>query len=133
MATQNLSTSSDIPEPHREDISFWVEPGTKVRITLDVGETVVDGKVPLTLHIEQAAAGPAPALAIPQAEQKPIYEAVVPAPAAVPAARREWFAALKSRLSSYHLAAWLFFFAIVIYLITRLIGLTQFPIYFFTD
>lgn len=36
-------------------------------------------------------------------------------------------------LKIYDLGTWLFIFAVAIYLVTRLIGLTQFPIYFFTD
>jgi 4-amino-4-deoxy-L-arabinose transferase-like glycosyltransferase len=36
-------------------------------------------------------------------------------------------------LQTYNLATWLFIFAIAVYLLTRLIGLTQFPLYFFTD
>ena len=46
---------------------------------------------------------------------------------------RAGFDAVKSRLKIYDLAMWLFIIAIVVYLATRLIGLTKFPIYFFTD
>lgn len=40
---------------------------------------------------------------------------------------------LTSLFSKYDLSTWLFFSSLIIYLVTRLIGLTQFPIYFFTD
>lgn len=40
---------------------------------------------------------------------------------------------VKSRVNAYDLATWLFVGAVAIYLVTRLVGLNQFPIYFFTD
>ena len=40
---------------------------------------------------------------------------------------------MASRFEVHHLGAWLFGFAIAIYLLTRLIGLDRYPIYFFTD
>ena len=46
---------------------------------------------------------------------------------------RPGFDALRSRLKVYDLGMWLFILAVTIYLVTRLIGLTQFPMYFFTD
>jgi 4-amino-4-deoxy-L-arabinose transferase-like glycosyltransferase len=125
MATNNEPISNEPSEPQPGGVSFSVEPGTKVQITVEVGEKIVDGKVPLTVHIEQVPNGQAQAIEIVQPEPKAVY---------VPAAR-PWpgFEALKSRLQIYDLATWLFIFAVAIYLVTRLIGLTQFPIYFFTD
>ena len=41
--------------------------------------------------------------------------------------------ALNTNINRVDLAKWLFLFAIAIYLATRLIGLGQFPIYFFSD
>ncbi|HEY3473031.1 MAG TPA: glycosyltransferase family 39 protein, partial [Anaerolineales bacterium] len=131
MATNRRSAGNNTSEPYTEQVSFSVEPGTKVKIILDVGENVVDGKVPLTLHIEQVAAEPAPTVEIVRPEPIPAYEAVVPV--AAPARRWIGFEALRSRLSVYNLATWLFFVSLAVYLGTRLIGLTQFPIYFFTD
>ena len=46
---------------------------------------------------------------------------------------RAGFEAVKSRVKTYDLAMWLFIAAMAVYLVTRLIGLTKFPIYFFTD
>src|SRR5215212_779063 len=46
---------------------------------------------------------------------------------------RAGFDAVKSRLKTYDLAMWLFIVAVAVYLATHLIGLTKFPIYFFTD
>jgi 4-amino-4-deoxy-L-arabinose transferase-like glycosyltransferase len=128
MATNNEPISNESSEPRAGGVSFSVEPGTKVQITVEVGEKIVDGKVSLTAHIEQVPNGQAQATEIFQPESKAVY---------VPAAQaaRPWpgFEALNSRLKTYDLAAWLFIFAVAVYLVTRLIGLTQFPIYFFTD
>lgn len=33
-------------EPFAEQVSFFVEPGTKMKISLDVGAEIVDGNVP---------------------------------------------------------------------------------------
>jgi 4-amino-4-deoxy-L-arabinose transferase-like glycosyltransferase len=128
MATNHEPTNNGPSEPRAGGVSFFVEPGTKVQIRVEVGEKMVDGKVPLTVHIEQVPNGKAQVIEIVQPEPKPVY---------VPAAKatRPWpgLDALKSRLKTYDLAQWLFIFAVAVYLGTRLIGLAQFPIYFFTD
>ena len=46
---------------------------------------------------------------------------------------RAAFDAVKISVKTYDLAMWLFIVAMAMYLVTRLIGLTKFPIYFFTD
>ena len=128
MATDNEPISNKPSESGAGQFSIFVEPGTKVNITVDIGEKLVDGKVPLTVHFEQIPNGKTQDIEIVQSELRPVY---------VPVAKvdRRWtgFEALKSRLKIYDLAAWLFILAVAIYLATRLIGLTQFPIYFFTD
>src|SRR5688572_4461743 len=131
MPTKKKSISKKTSESHPEQISFSVEPGTKLRITLDVGENTVDGRVPVTVHIEQSRGEPAPVVETTPPELNPVYEAVIP----VVTPARQWasFEALKSRLQIANLAAGLFGLAIAVYLLTRLIGLTQFPIYYFTD
>ena len=131
MAPRKKSTSKKASEPSARQVSFSVEPGTKVRITLDVGEELVDGKMPVTVHIEQVGGDPDPAAEIAYPETKPLYGPV--APPAMPDRRWAAFEALKSRLRGYDLATWLFISAAAVYLLTRLIGLTRFPIYFFTD
>ena len=134
MATKKKPIAKKTSEASAEQVSFSVEPGSKIKITLDVGETVVDGRVPLTIHIEQVRGEPTSVEEITPFEAKPVFESVVPiAPVVRPAWRWTGFEALKSRLQFYDLATWLFMFAIAVYLLTRLIGLTQFPIYFFTD
>src|SRR5690349_9952238 len=131
MASKKKSIGKKPSEPRTEQVSFSVEPGTKLKITIDVGEEIVDGKLPLTLHIEHVSRESALATETTEPLSQPVYESVIPA---VPL-RRRWVDvdALKSRLQSRDLAAWLFGLAIAVYLLTRLIGLTQFPIYFFTD
>ena len=134
MATRKKSIGKKTSEGDAQQVSFSVEPGTKIKITLDVGETVVDGKVPLTVHIEQVRGGSASGEEVVPTESEPVFESVVPVlPVAKPVQRWAGVEALISRLQTYDLAIWLFVFAIAIYLLTRLIGLTHFPIYFFTD
>jgi 4-amino-4-deoxy-L-arabinose transferase-like glycosyltransferase len=131
MASKKKSTGKKPSEPRTEQVSFSVEPGTKLKITLDVGEEIVDGKVPLTLHIEHVGRESISAVAEAEPLPQPVYESAIPA---VPL-RRRWVGVdgLKGRLQVRDLATWLFGLAIAVYLLTRLIGLTQFPIYFFTD
>src|SRR5215211_3934502 len=128
MATKKKSMGKKTAEPRARQVRFSVEPGTKVNITLEVGEEMVDGKVPLTVHIEEVGRDPIPAVEIAQPEPIPVPEPVV-----TPARRWARFEALRSRLQAYDLATWLFIFAVAVYLLTRLIGLTKFPIYFFSD
>src|SRR5690349_17137094 len=126
MTTKRKSTEKKPFEPLDERISFAVEPGTKLKISIEVGEEIRDGKVPLTLHIEQV-------------DQQPgtTVEVLVPAapPSSISKPVGQWAALEQVRhfVKKYDLATWLFIGAIIIYLATRLIGLTQFPIYFFTD
>ncbi|HET6594643.1 MAG TPA: glycosyltransferase family 39 protein [Anaerolineales bacterium] len=131
MASKRKSINQKDSKTSAEQVSFSVEPGTKVKITVDVGEEVVDGKVPLTVHIEQVNRIAIPAAEIPAVEPEPGLE--VDIPVVKPAKRWVALEALKGRLRTYDLATWLFICAIGVYLITRLIGLTQFPVYFFTD
>ena len=128
MAAKKKPEGNKAAEPGRGQVSFLVEPGTKVQITVDVGEKIVEGKVPLTVHIEQFVEEGHQAEERSQPERKSVYVPVV-----TTGRLMAGFDLLKSRLKIYDIAAWLFIFAIAIYLVTRLIGLTQFPIYFFTD
>src|SRR5687767_15091060 len=120
MASKKKSIGKKTSEPGAERVSFSVEPGTKIKITVDVGEQIVDGKVPLTVHIEQVGKVSTPVLEAAPPATPAVYETVIPA---VPPQRR-WvgFDALKSRLQTRDLATWLFGAAVVVYLLTRLIG-----------
>jgi 4-amino-4-deoxy-L-arabinose transferase-like glycosyltransferase len=91
-------------------ISFDLKPESRLQITIETGKLKA-GKIPVTVHVDQAD-GMAP-------------ETSASAPSALDA--------LASRFQRYPLANWLFLLALGMYLITRLIGLTHFPIYFFTD
>jgi 4-amino-4-deoxy-L-arabinose transferase-like glycosyltransferase len=130
MATKKKSIGKKASDSRPEQVSFSVEPGTKLTITLDVGENTVDGKLPVTVHIEQTR-GEAIATVETIPAQTQTYEAALPA--VMPQRRWAGLEALRGRLQATNFATWLFGFAIAVYLLTRLIGLTQFPIYFFTD
>lgn len=125
-------------EPGRQSVSFFVEPGTKVQITIDVGEETVEGKVPLTLKIDQVQPGEPQAANTLQPEPVQVETKLskpVPVHGPVALARRlvTGLNTIKDRFKRYDLAKWLFMLSITVYLGTRLVGLTQFPIYFFTD
>ena len=128
MATEKKSIGNDGSESHPEQVQFFVEPSTKVNIAIDVGDKIIDGKVSLTIHVERAVEQPYLVAEVVQPVSRPLR-----IPAVKASGLRARFEALKSRLSGYDLATWLFISAVVIYLITRLVGLTHFPIYFFTD
>lgn len=128
MAMKKKPRDKKKEEAGNQPVSFSVEPGTRVQITIDVGEKDSTGKVPLTVHIDQATKVDL------QTEEmsRPELEKA-PAPVMVTASPETSLEALKNRLKTYDLAMWLFIFSVAVYLITRLIGLTQFPMYFFTD
>src|SRR5258705_8018925 len=77
MAAKKKPEGNKAAEPGRGQVSFLVEPGTKVQITVDVGEKIVEGKVPLTLHIEQFAEEGHQAEERAQPEPKSVYVPVV--------------------------------------------------------
>ena len=105
-------------EPRGKQVSFSVEPGAQLQITVDVGEKSVRGKLPVTVNVEEVAGEPL------QRGQTRLAAA---------GRLRAGFEAVKSRLGVYDLATWLFVSAVAVYLVTRLIGLTRFPIFFFVD
>jgi 4-amino-4-deoxy-L-arabinose transferase-like glycosyltransferase len=134
MAKKKKTIRKGPSEPLDEQVNFFVEPGTKVKITLEVGDEIVDGKVPLTVHLKQEGKDSATAVEANSTGPQVVFESVTPlVPSIKPTGRWATLEQLQSRLKSDDLATWLFAAAIVIYLGTRLIGLTQFPIYFFTD
>lgn len=108
-------------------VNAVVKRRVSARNTVKVGEKTIKGKTPLTAHSTQAAKEE-PAI---EGLSQPDAEINIPALII----ERLWvkLARLKERLQTYDLATWLFIFAVVLYLVTRLIGLTRFPIYFFTD
>jgi 4-amino-4-deoxy-L-arabinose transferase-like glycosyltransferase len=128
MATKKKSMGKKTAEARARQVHFSVEPGTKVNITLEVGEQMVDGKVPLTVHIEEVGRDPIPGVEIARPGPMP-----APKPVLTPARLWTGLETVRSRLQAYDLATWLFICAVAVYLLTRLIGLTKFPMYFFTD
>lgn len=138
MATKKNRAGKTNGEPGAQQISFLVEPGTRLHITIDVGEKIEEGKVPLTVQIEPVRETETPAReAVPQ-DILP-EESLLPEPAllykeqGLASRLRSEFLALRDNLKRYDLAKLLFILALTVYLATRLVGLTRFPIYFFTD
>lgn len=110
--------------------TFSVEPGSRLQITIEAGETTVEGKVPLVVHIEEGIGEQFQDIP-PAGRKHQLLSVDIPR---IPAGLlKSGLVALRERLRVYDLATWLFLFALTAYLLTRWIGLTQFPIYFFTD
>ncbi|PIV27306.1 MAG: hypothetical protein COS37_03005 [Anaerolineae bacterium CG03_land_8_20_14_0_80_58_20] len=103
--------------------SFSIEPGTKVQITIEAGQSTA-GKVPINIRMEHLPLDGAQGEGAPPRKKEPGKAA---------AWLKARFEPLIHLLKAHDLATWLFIGAVTIYLATRLIGLTQFPIYFFSD
>src|SRR4030095_2167133 len=112
MPKKKKTANQETSEPLNERVSFEVAPGTKVQITVEVGEKLETGKVPLTVHIEQAAAE---STSVEKTVVDPVREPM-PRPIRAPIIKTEklkaGFEALQSRLKAYDLATWLFFLAL---------------------
>lgn len=116
--TKKTTKNKKTLAPRGKQVSFSVEPGAQLQITVDVGEKSVKGKLPVTVNVSESVGEPS------QRRQTRFATA---------GRLRAGFEAVQSRLRVYDLATWLFIGAVVLYLVTRLVGLTQYPIYFFTD
>ncbi len=128
MAARKKPEEKQSSDPERQQVRFFVEPGKKFRITVDVGEEAVEGKLPLTIQIDPIETEGQQRIEIVPPERKRAR-----VPFGKPKRWKAGLEALERRLQAYDLATWLFLATLVVYLGTRLIGLTQFPIYFFTD
>lgn len=128
MAARKTQEEKETREPDLQQVRFFVEPGAKVQITVEMGKNLVDGKVPLTVQVEQV-----PGQGIQPTETSQPGSPVSRPPRFLRDRLTMATVALKSRLRAFDLATWLFISALAVYLLTRLVGLTQFPIYFFTD
>lgn len=104
-----------------EQVSFDLKPNTKMQITIETGD-LKGGRMPVTIHVDQAKS--------PKQKTKVVPQKINPWAAW---ATRMDFSAWTNRLQQYNPDTWLFILAVVIYLLTRLIALNDFPIYFFTD
>lgn len=116
-------TKSERKAPPAGEIEFSIKPGTKTTLTIEAGKEKA-GEVPVRIRVEGGKARRTATQA--EAPEEP----------------SRWSARVKGAMQNIRkftlfknsdLAAWLFVGALVVYLATRLIGLTQYPIYFFTD
>ena len=118
MATRKKPEGKKPNELDRQQVRFFVQPGTRIQISIEVGDELQEGKVPVTVNIDQVLE-----------EGKQTVEILQPAerPAHFPHLRisgiRAGFEKLRARARNYDLATWLFVFALGIYLLTRLVGL----------
>ncbi len=100
--------------PASNEIEFSIKPGEKTTLTIEAGEEHA-GEVPVRIRVD---GGKAQTIAR-QVEIEKETPAVVSA----------WLGSFRKS----GLAMWLFIGAIVLYVAMRFVGLTQYPIYFFTD
>ncbi len=118
------------PKPLTSDsneINLSIKPGTRTTFTIEAGREHA-GEIPVRIHVEQS-----------QGEEKGV-SAGRQAKAKKEAWRLGgWFLKWSKKFGEnpifkkHDLATWLFWGALAVYLLTRLIGLTKFPIYFFVD
>lgn len=97
------------PRLNASEIEFSIKPGERTTLTIEAGEETA-GKVPVRIRLGGGKA------------QKTARQVEVEKEAA-------WLASIRK----IDLATWLFVGAVTLYLVTRLVGLAQFPIYFFSD
>lgn len=120
MATTKRKNKSKKTEPAVNEVEFTIEAGSKAVLTIEAGEEK-NGEIPIRIRLE----GKKVAGKFNQVEVR--NEA------------GNWFGNLinsvnqSNLVKKYGLSTLLFWGALFVYLATRLIGLTQFPIYFFTD
>lgn len=101
--------------PPANEIEFSIKPGTKTTLTIEAGKEKA-GEVPVRIRVEGGKARRA-------AGQAEVREEA--------AGRR--IPAWLTSVSNLDPAMGLFAGAVILYLVTRLIGLDRFPLYFFTD
>ncbi len=124
MANKRTSKSKKTSKSAENLVSFSIEPGTKMQITVEAGE-LNEGKIPINIRIEEA-----------QPEGDVQVEDVAhlkKEPNNKPPTLNPDPGFFRAHFKTYDLAKWLFIGAVILYLAVRLIGLTKFPIYFFTD
>ncbi len=122
--TNSKNTKDDFSlEPVDGRISFILEPDQKVQVTIDLGDSVAERKA-VIVHVEKAGNENTALAEISQIRKLFVGFANK--------LRLETVAFFR-RVGKYDLAAWLFIGAVGVYLITRLIGLDRYPVYFFTD
>ncbi len=110
------------------EINLSIKPGTKTVLTIETGKEHA-GEIPVRIRLEQSQGG---------GKIVSTSEQVGAAKEANKVGR--WLLELGRKIRSaapfvkkYDLATWMFWSALGVYLLTRLIGLTKFPIYFFVD
>ena len=54
MTNKKTSKSKKDPKLAEDQVSFSIEPGTKIQITVEAG-TLTDGKIPINIHMLKAA------------------------------------------------------------------------------
>jgi hypothetical protein len=137
-ASGEVTSTSPISSPAslaHVNLSMDIPDGMRLRITLEAFSRSEEGKE----------LGPARTLVVSEWDGSQDRPLSISMPVAIPevvarAPRRPWPASqlvsnLRSRVRAWPLTlqTTLFSLAVLIYLLTRLIGLTSFPIYFFTD
>ena len=129
------SVALNLPDPSQPTrpaaqirIAVDLPPGSQVRITVESLAEEADGSPPARIVIESAEGGEQPVVLTSLATIEAVSDQRQPAPVVSAPGWRD-----RLRRWPYTLETTLFGLALTVYLLTRLIGLAQFPIYFFTD
>ena len=119
-AKRKPKNKSKQTKPAVNEVEFSIKPGTKAVFTIEAGEEQ-NGEIPVRIRLErnQKAAGKLTQIEVKKEakRQNQFIQKFLQSPF----------------IKKYSLPTWLFLGALFFYLVTRLIGLTQFPIYFFVD
>jgi len=98
--------------PPTNEIEFSIKPGEKTTLTIEAGRERA-GEVPVRIRVEGG-------------KVRSVAKQIE-----VEGESKRW--RILAWLRKFDLATWLFVGAVILYLVTRLVGLTHYPIYFFTD
>lgn len=115
------------PKQESSEINLSLKPGTTTVLTIETGEEKA-GEIPVHIRVEQSRGqGKSVSISGQARAGKEARRWGNPFLGLVQQIRRNPF------FKKYDLATWLFWGALALYLLTRLVGLTKFPIYFFVD
>ncbi len=121
------SRTQQITKTDLNEINLSIKPGTKATLTIETGEQQA-GQIPIRIRLEQSLVqGKISSSGVQVGRRKEAWW--------LGSRFLEWSKKIRKNpfIQRNDLAVWLFWASLGVYLLTRLIGLTKFPIYFFVD
>lgn len=114
------------------EIEFSIKPGTKTTFTLEAGKERA-GKIPVKIRIGEAQGEEKTRRGAAQGEVREDASGLGARVKGITEQAGKSVFLQMGIFKRYDLAGWLLVGALVLYLVTRLVGLTQYPLYFFVD